>query len=156
MKLISNQLVPFEVSIKYHGNGMPLHVGMTLNGIHQLCDDDIIDDLTISGIIDFDELTPFHLAVSLKDKTYAHTNLETGSDHWIELSSIKFFDYDLTRVMHETVYWADPDCEHHDPATMQKKLGSSSLGQNGLWTLGSYREPFFVWYHRVTHQGIMY
>lgn len=156
MRLVSNGPATFEFEIGYHGWGMPLHIELVLNGIHHLCDGDIIDRYIVAGLIDFDELTPFHLSLRLSGKTYAHTDLVSNKDHWLEIKRLRFLSYDLTDLMHESVYWADRDNEHHDPADVEVREGSNILGQNGIWTLGSYRDPFFKWYHSTTHQGTVY
>jgi len=154
MKLESN-LANFELALKYHGHGMPLTVDILVNSMHMYYGD-ITADKKIQGSFFLNRDTPFRLEISLKDKTYAHTDLTRGLDHCIEIAEVKFMNYDLMNVVHESVYHAHRDCERPNSATMIETRGSKILGQNGTWVLGTLRQPFFTWYHEITHQGVLY
>ena len=155
MKLEFNNLANFELDLKYHGWGMPLTVDVLVNCMHMYYGA-ITEDKKIEGSFFFDRDTPFRLEINLRDKTYAHTDLDKNLDHCIEIVKLKFMDYDLLPLMHENVYYAHQDCEQPNPGDMVVTHGSKVMGQNGTLMLGSIKEPFFTWYHKITHQGVLY
>lgn len=155
MKLASNNLANFEIELTYHGWGMPLTTDILVNCMH-LYYGPITETRSFKGSFHFNETTPFKIEINLKDKTYAHTNLEKQLDHSIEITKLKFLDYDLLPLMHDSVYWAHVDCEKPNSATVKEIRGSRILGQNGSLHFGSITKPFFTWYHEMTHQGVLY
>jgi hypothetical protein len=155
MKLEFDNLAHFEIELTYHGWGMPLTTDVVVNCMNMHYGP-ITETRLIKGSFYFDESTPFKIEIGLRDKTYAHTDLAKGLDHCIEISKLKFMNYDLLPLMHDSVYWAHIDCENPNPATMTEIHGSKILGQNGRLHLGTIRKPFFTWYHEITHQGVLY
>ena len=155
MDYSKNLIAPFEITLKYHGTGMPLTIDAILNNLH-LHYGPVTEDLTITGSLHFNATTPFFLQISLRDKTYAHTNLEQNTDHYVEITKIRFMDYDIMDHIHESVYYAHKDCEKPNDSNMDVIYGSNILGQNGTLQLGTSMDPFFTWYHKVSHQGTLY
>lgn len=155
MNLEFNKLANFELDLTYQGWGMPLNVEVLVNCMN-MDRGPMTATKHIESSFFFDRTTPFKLEINLRDKTYAHTDLELGRDHYIEITRLKFLDYDLLPLMHANTYWAHRDCEQPNPADMLELKGSKIMGQNGTLILGTLHKPFFTWYHEVTHQGVLY
>ena len=62
MDYSKNLIAPFEITLKYHGTGMPLTIDAILNNLH-LHYGPVTEDLTITGSLHFNATTPFFLQI---------------------------------------------------------------------------------------------